>query len=81
MIYTVKKGDTLSVIAKKNGTTVEALVASNGIKNKDMIFAGQVLKIPTKAPSTDAVKIINECVADIQASASFKKLMELIDNG
>ena len=81
MTYTVKKGDTLSGIARAHNTTVEALVASNGIKNAIMIFVGQVLKIPTKAPSTEAVKIINECVADIQKLPSFNKVMELIDNG
>ena len=43
--YVVKKGDTLSAIAKKYGTTVDALVKLNGIKNKNLIYAGQVLKV------------------------------------
>lgn len=29
----------------------------------------------------DVIQVINECVANIQASPSFKRLMELIDNG
>lgn len=44
--YTVKKGDTLSEIAAKYGTTVDALVKLNGIKNPNLIITGQVLKLP-----------------------------------
>lgn len=45
VIYTVKKGDTLSGIAKKYHTTVDALVKANGIKNKNLIYVGQEIKI------------------------------------
>ena len=43
--YTVKKGDTLSAIAEKYGTTVKAIVAENNIKDKNVIHVGQKLKI------------------------------------
>lgn len=43
--YTVKRGDTLSKIALKFNTTVDELVSLNNIKNKDLIYIGQVLKI------------------------------------
>ena len=43
--YTVQKGDTLSAIAKKYGTTVAKLVALNGIKDKNKICVGQKLKL------------------------------------
>lgn len=43
--YTVKKGDNLTKIAKKYGTTVNQLVAWNGIKNKNLIYAGQKLRV------------------------------------
>lgn len=46
--YTVKKGDTLSAIAKKYGVTVEVLVQKNNIKNKNVIQTGSVLVIPVK---------------------------------
>lgn len=46
--YTVKKGDTLTSIASRNGVTIDALREANGIKN-DNIRAGQKLTIPTKS--------------------------------
>ena len=45
VVYTVKKGDTLSYIANKFGTSVDTLVKKNGIKNKNLIYVGQKLKI------------------------------------
>jgi LysM repeat protein len=45
--YTVKKGDTLWEIAKKYGTTVDALAKANNIKNPNLIYAGSKLTIPT----------------------------------
>jgi lysozyme len=43
--YTVKAGDTLSGIAKKYGTTVTQLVKLNNIKNKNLIYPGQKLRV------------------------------------
>lgn len=37
---------TLTKIAKKYSTTVDTLVALNGIKNKNLITVGQVIKLP-----------------------------------
>ncbi|MED2944249.1 LysM domain-containing protein [Bacillus swezeyi] len=39
--YTVKKGDTLSGIAQKYGTTVKALQRLNNIKDPNKIYVGQ----------------------------------------
>lgn len=44
--YTVQKGDTLSGIAAKYGTTVNTLVSLNGIKDPNLIITGQVIKLP-----------------------------------
>jgi GH25 family lysozyme M1 (1,4-beta-N-acetylmuramidase)/LysM repeat protein len=44
--YTVKKGDTLSAIAKRSGTTWQTLAAINGIKNPNLIHPGQVIRLP-----------------------------------
>lgn len=43
--YTVKKGDTLTAIAKKYKTTVSKIAKDNNIKNVDLIKVGEVLKI------------------------------------
>ena len=45
VVYTVRSGDTLTSIANKFGTTVEKLVKKNGIKNKNLIYVGQKIKI------------------------------------
>ena len=44
--YVVKGGDTLSGIAKKNGTTTAKLRAANGMQSNDVIKIGQKLKLP-----------------------------------
>ncbi|HZW68991.1 MAG TPA: LysM domain-containing protein [Pseudogracilibacillus sp.] len=44
--YTVKKGDNLSVIAKNNKTTVNAIAKLNNIKDKNLIRIGNKLKLP-----------------------------------
>lgn len=46
--YTVRKGDTLSKIASRHGTTVKAIQQANGMGNKTRVDIGQKLKIPTK---------------------------------
>lgn len=60
--HVVVAGDTLIGIAKQYGTTVEAIVAANNIRDPALIIVGQVLKIPigeesaliTKTPSPTA---------------------------
>ena len=43
--YTVRAGDTLSSIAARYGTTWQHLQQINGIRDANLIFAGQVLRI------------------------------------
>jgi nucleoid-associated protein YgaU len=50
--YTIRQGDTLSTIAKRFKITVEELLAANKqIKDPNKIAIGDVLVIPTPAPS------------------------------
>ncbi len=44
--YTVQRGDTLSEIAERFGTTVNELVRLNSIQNPNLIYPGQVLILP-----------------------------------
>ncbi|MEY8375096.1 LysM peptidoglycan-binding domain-containing protein [Lachnospiraceae bacterium 56-18] len=48
--YTVQPGDTLWLLSRKYGTTVEAIKQLNGLTG-DMLYVGQVLKIP--APQSE----------------------------
>ncbi|MDU2288489.1 MAG: LysM peptidoglycan-binding domain-containing protein [Clostridium celatum] len=44
--YIVQSGDTLSGIALRFGTTVQELVQLNNIANPNLIYVGEVLKLP-----------------------------------
>lgn len=52
--YTVVSGDTLSAIAQRNGTDYQTLAKLNGIDNPNLIHAGQSIKLPAGASSTDS---------------------------
>jgi membrane-bound lytic murein transglycosylase D len=52
IVHTVKRGETLSSIASRYGTTVKALRTANNIKNASLIRAGQKIKIPGPGGST-----------------------------
>ena len=51
--YTVKKGDTLYKIAKRNNTTIGELKKANKIKSEKSLRLGQVLKMPGGADNVD----------------------------
>lgn len=48
--YTVQKGDTLWALAQRFGTTVEALAEDNQIRDPNLIYVNQVLRIPGVSP-------------------------------
>lgn len=43
--YTIQSGDTLSEIAARYGTSVSQLQSWNGIKNANLIYAGQTIRV------------------------------------
>jgi LysM repeat protein len=47
--YVVRRGDNLSRIARRFGTTAAVLARLNGIANPSLIYAGQVLRLPGTA--------------------------------
>lgn len=56
--YIVKVGNTLSMIAKKFGTTVESLVNINNISDPNLIYPGQVLYIRLNDRKNDVGHIL-----------------------
>ena len=81
--YTVKSGDTLTAIALKYKTTVETLLKLNpGIKNKNLIFVGDRILLPTTPGNTKDYTAIGQQVErvlkDIQTLDSFNKLVDII---
>ena len=68
--YTVVRGDTLSEIAQRYGTTVSYLAKLNNIRNVNLIHVGQVLKISEVVTVTPAKP--NPTPAPPPASSSSK---------
>lgn len=56
-IYTVKKGDSLWLIANKYGTTVDELKSANNLKSTTLSI-GQTLIIPEKKESTSKISYV-----------------------
>jgi len=53
IIHIVQRGETIYSIARRYGTSVEAITSANGIVNPNWIYAGQRLTIPAQgSPST-----------------------------
>ena len=55
IMYTVKKGDTLSALAKRNDIDVKSIVLFNGLKEDEFLYPNQQLMIPK-----DNIYITNE---------------------
>jgi LysM repeat protein len=64
VIHMVRRGETLTSIAARYGTTVSAIVRANGLRNRNFIWSGQRLRIPvggnrsTAPVSTRSVHIV-----------------------
>lgn len=63
--YEIVSGDNLSSIAKRYGTTVDAIVEANGIVNKNIIYVGDEIKIPVIQAT--ATKSIDELAKEVIA--------------
>lgn len=46
-LYIVRRGNTLTQIAREYGVTIENIVELNGIANPNLIYVGETLRIPT----------------------------------
>ncbi|MFQ6057684.1 MAG: LysM peptidoglycan-binding domain-containing protein [Anaerolineae bacterium] len=58
-IHVVQRGETLFSLARRYGTTVEAIAQANGLPDASTIYAGQHLVIPVSqaAPTTEAAPL------------------------
>ena len=51
-IHVVQAGETLGSIAQRYGTTVQAIMAANGLANANLVYVGQRLRIPGASAGT-----------------------------
>ncbi|WP_222565092.1 N-acetylmuramidase domain-containing protein [Novilysobacter antarcticus] len=66
--YSVRSGDTLSGIAQKHGVSLSALAAANPqIRNIDLIFPNQVVKIPGGGSTGNAPRVGGDSRIDAPA--------------
>ncbi len=52
-MYVIQPGDTLSGLAEQFGTTVDELMAANGLTDPNALQAGQTLLVPSLLPAGD----------------------------
>lgn len=71
-VIEIKRGDTLSGLARTHNTTVGQLAQSNGIKNPDRIIAGHPLIVPSQ-PAPKAPAASADAVEEGEASAKEKE--------
>ena len=45
-VYEIQPGDTIGIIARKFGVSIEAIVELNNLRNRNDIKSGQKLKMP-----------------------------------
>mgnify|MGYP001402993114 CR=1 FL=1 len=77
---TVEKGDSLSKIAKRYGTTVDALVRINKLCDANQIFVGQVVLLEDPdADTDDAQEQVQTAVITVQPGDSLSKIAKRND--
>lgn len=68
-LYTVRSGDTLSLIAGRYGLDEDQLVRLNQLSNKNRIYRGQVLRLTERAAASAETETEIEIETEIVASA------------
>ncbi len=75
--YSVKSGDTLASIAQKNGITISDIMTLNGLDSDDVLYKGQVLKLPITTANTPS-SIVSSKITLKAKDASVKDLVSAI---
>ncbi|EXU74654.1 LysM peptidoglycan-binding domain-containing protein [Erwinia mallotivora] len=76
---TVQFGDSLSEIAQEHGCTVKELAELNQLRNRSLIFPGQVLKLPFRQYSmvpTEVASLAAQADTSCTLSFAFEDLIE-----
>lgn len=73
-IITIKRGDTLSQIANKYGTTVSELVRINNIKNPNLIYAGNTLRIPISTSGSGGDDPLEEVIYVVKRGDTLSRI-------
>jgi len=68
--YVVQAGDTLSAIAARSGTTVDALASANGLDPGQYLLTGTVLRVPSGSGSGTAIDVSMSSSGDSSAATS-----------
>lgn len=68
-VYVIVRGDTLTSIARRNGTTVSAIKSANNLKS-DLIFVNQKLTIPGKNSTSPSKEETNKNPENNQNSSN-----------
>lgn len=70
MVYVVKKGDTLSAVSRMVGYSVDELAEYNHIKNVNLIYVDESLRIPADEDLVESVKKYIESCETTDAALS-----------
>lgn len=68
--YTVKHGDTLWDIGRRYGVSYQSIAKANHIKNPDLIYPGQVFKIPNAKVSASGARTSRSSFQPAPSSSS-----------
>lgn len=76
--YKIKRGDTLTSIAKTYGVTVADIKSANAslIKDVNVIRVGWEINIPVKAETFQ--QVFQQCVEKIEKLPEFQKLLAMM---
>jgi membrane-bound lytic murein transglycosylase D len=58
VVHRVRRGETLSTIARRYGTTVSAIARSNNLRSRNTIRVGQRLRVAVRGDSSAATRVV-----------------------
>lgn len=78
--YTIQQGDTLSGVASKYGTTVQALQSANQISNPNLIKAGANLVIPSQSIKAGDISTVKPLTVPQQPQSNIDNFATSFNN-